>query len=78
MNCIRVGEDKCGTPRRKHLPGEKKRGVSAVNTLFLLITTAVPSVSVGLHNLFRNNSVMCVLLKTTVVYKFSVARGKLR
>ena len=55
----------------------KKNGVSTVNSLFLLITTAVPSVSVGLHNLFRNNSVMCVLLKTTVVYRFSPVRGKL-
>jgi hypothetical protein len=57
------------------LPG--KTGVSAVNFLFLVITTAVPLFSVGLRNLFRTNSVKCVLLKTTVVYKLSVARGRL-
>jgi len=52
MNCIRVGENKCGTPRRKPICQEKN-GVSTVNSLFLLITTAVPSVSLGIHNLFR-------------------------
>lgn len=54
------------------------KGVSAVNFLFLLITTAAPSFSVGLRNLFRNNSAKCVLLKATVVYKLSFVRGRLR
>ena len=56
----------------------RKTGVSAVNSLFSLITTAVSSFSEGLRNLLRNNYVKCVLLKTTVVYKLSVARGRLR
>jgi len=71
-----VGEDKGYAKENTEMPG--KTGVSGVNSLFLLIITDVSSFSVGLRNLFINNSVKCVLLKTAVVYKLSLARERLR